>query len=129
MVKKAVYISNSDWRGQFQGSLVSTCQMYQHFNNDKLEKVIKTSSDKIDAQYTSVHQKSSSLKSWEGDPPNSLENIVGKVIHHFHVDYYVKKVIHTQLHILCGSPSLKQLKRSFLHYRMHHRIRCCEFVF
>ena len=74
--------------------------MYQHFNNDKLEKVIKTSSDKIDAQCTSVHQKSSSLKSREGDPPNSLENTVGKVIHHFHVDYYVKKVIHTTSHFV-----------------------------
>ena len=74
--------------------------MYHYFNNDKLEKVIKTSSDKIDAQCTSVHQKSSSLKSREGDPPNSLENTVGKVIHHFHVDYYVKKVIHTTSHFV-----------------------------
>ena len=74
--------------------------MYKHFNNDKLEKVIQTSSDKIDAQCTSVHQKSSSLKSREGDPPNSLGNTIGKVIHHFHVDYYVKMVIHTTSHFV-----------------------------
>ena len=74
--------------------------MYQYFNNDKLEKVIKTSSDKIDAKCTSVHSKPSSLKSREGDPPNSLGNTIGKVIHHFHVDYYVKKVIHTTSHFV-----------------------------